>query len=68
MKIFKMISGLTWVYFIFLCLIAFHDYQKGQLTWENLTLLIPLNVLVIIDLVEYKRRRKNVNNNWSKRL
>ena len=68
MKIFKMLSGLTWFYFLFTCLLTFYDYQKDQLTWENLTLLIPLNVLVAIDLVEYKRRRENVNNDWSKRL
>lgn len=55
MKIFKMISGLTWAYFIYVCMFAFYDYRKGQLAWESLTLLIPLIVLVIVDFIEYKR-------------
>ena len=68
MKIFKIISGLTWFYLIFICLITFYDYRKEQLTWENLTILLPLTVLVIVDYLEFKQRNRNVNNNWSERL
>lgn len=68
MKIFKKPSGLTCVYFIFICLITFYDYRKEQLTLENLTLLVPLIVLVIVDYLEFKQRDRNVNNDWSKRV
>ena len=68
MKIFKILSGLTWFYFIFICVVNYYDYRKDQLTWENLTLLIPLTALVIVDFLEYKNRRKNVNNKWSEKL
>ena len=68
MKIFKIISGISWFWFSFLCTITFYDYQKGQLTLENLTLLVPLIVLVIVDYIEFKQRDRNVNNNWSDRV
>ncbi len=68
MKIFKKPSGLTYVYFIFVCVVNYYDYRKEQLTWENLTLLVPLIVLVIVDFLEYKNRRENVNNKWSEKL
>ena len=68
MKIFKIISGVSCLWFSFLCTITFNDYQKGQLSWENLTLLLPLIVLVIMDYIEFKHRRENVNNKWSEKL
>jgi predicted membrane-bound mannosyltransferase len=68
MKIFKMLSGLTWFYFIFVCVVVYYDYRKNQLTWENITLLVPLIVLIVVDCIEYRRRDRNVNNDWSKRL
>jgi len=68
MKIFKKPSGLTCVYFIFICVVNYYDYRKDQLTWENSTLLVPLIVLVIVDYLEFKQRNRNVNNNWSEKL
>jgi len=68
MKIFKMLSGLTWFYFIFVCVVVYYDYRKNQLTWENITLLVPLIVLIVVDWIEYRQRNRNVNNDWSKRL
>ena len=68
MKIFKIISGVSWLWFSFLCTITFYDYQKGQLTLENLTLLVPLIVLVVVDYIEFKQRDRNVNNKWSEKL
>ena len=68
MKIFKKLSGLTWFYFLFISVVSYYDYRKGQLTLENLTLLLPLIALVIVDYLEFKQRNRNVNNNWSEKL
>ena len=68
MILLKAFKFLTWFYFIFICVVSYYDYQKGQLTLENLTLLVPLIVLVVVDYIEFKQRDRNVNNNWSEKL
>ena len=68
MILLKAFKFLTWFCFIFICVVNYYDYRKEQWTLENLTLLLPLIVLVIVDYIEFKQRDRNVNNDWSKRV